>query len=60
MLVLTRKINESIIIGEGIKVKILEIRGDQVRVGIEAPKDVKIFREEILLREKDSNQKQED
>jgi carbon storage regulator len=47
MLVLTRKAGESILIGDNIKVRVLEARGSQVRIGIEAPDDVKIFREEI-------------
>ncbi len=47
MLVLTRKINESIRIGDDITIKVLEIRGSQVRLGIEAPEDVKVYREEL-------------
>jgi carbon storage regulator len=47
MLVLTRKAGETILIGENIRVRVLEARGSQVRIGIEAPDDVKIFREEI-------------
>ena len=47
MLVLTRKVNESITIGSNITVSILEIRGNQVRVGIEAPKDIPVNRTEI-------------
>ena len=55
MLVLTRKPNESLIIGEDIKVTILGIRGNQVRIGIEAPPNVSVDREEIRER-KDSGQ----
>ncbi|HHT36126.1 MAG: carbon storage regulator CsrA [Candidatus Wallacebacter cryptica] len=47
MLVLTRKINESIIIGDDIKIIVVDVRGDQVKLGIEAPKDVSVHREEI-------------
>ncbi len=48
MLVLTRKINQSIIIGNQIEVSILEIRGEQVRIGITAPQTVPIHRKEIF------------
>lgn len=48
MLVLSRKINECIIIGEGIKVMIVGISGDKVRLGIEAPRDVPVHREEVV------------
>ena len=47
MLVLTRKIGELIVIGDDIKIKIVEIKGKQVRIGIEAPRNVEINREEI-------------
>jgi len=47
MLILSRKIDEKIIIGDDITISIVEIRGDQVRIGIEAPKKVKVFREEV-------------
>ena len=48
MLILSRKINEKIIIGEEISVSIIEIRGDQVRIGVDAPKTVKVFRQEVF------------
>lgn len=48
MLVLTRRAGESIIIGNDIVVTILEVRGDQVRVGIDAPRTVSVHREEIF------------
>jgi carbon storage regulator len=48
MLILSRKINEKVVIGEDISVSIIEIRGDQVRIGIDAPKKVKVFRQEIF------------
>ncbi len=47
MLILSRKINEKIKIGEDITLTILEVRGDQVKIGVEAPKDVKVFRQEV-------------
>lgn len=48
MLVLSRRKNESVILGDGtIKFMILEIKGDKVRIGIDAPKDVTVHREEI-------------
>jgi carbon storage regulator len=47
MLVLTRKIGERIRIGDTITVRVLEVRGTQVRLGVEAPADVRIYREEI-------------
>ena len=47
MLVLSRKKNESIIIGNDITIVVVEIRGDKVRLGIEAPKEVSVHRREI-------------
>lgn len=47
MLVLTRKIEESITIGSDITVSVLEIKGNQVKIGIKAPKDVPVYRAEI-------------
>jgi carbon storage regulator len=47
MLVLTRKLDESIVIGEHITVTILKVHGDRVRLGIEAPKEIPIKREEL-------------
>lgn len=47
MLVLSRKKNESIIINDHITVTVVEIRGDKVRLGIEAPKDVTVHRREV-------------
>jgi carbon storage regulator len=48
MLILSRKLNEKIMIGEDISVSIIEIRGDQVRLGVDAPKTVKVFRREVF------------
>lgn len=55
MLILTRKTGEEIIIADNIKTKILSIRGNQVKIGIEAPEEIVILRKEVLekiLREK--------
>lgn len=48
MLILSRKVDEQIKIGENITLTIIEVRGEQVKIGIEAPKSVKVFREEVL------------
>lgn len=48
MLVLSRKRNESIVINDNIVVTIVDVRGDKVRIGIEAPRDVSVHREEVL------------
>ena len=48
MLILSRKVNEKIMIGEDISVSVIEIRGDQVRLGVDAPKTVKVFRQEVF------------
>ena len=48
MLILSRKINEKIMIGDDISVSIIDIRGDQVRIGVDAPKSVKVFRQEVF------------
>jgi len=50
MLILTRRIGESIIIGDNIVINVLGVRGLQVRLGIEAPRDVSVHREEIYQR----------
>ncbi|MBP7264944.1 MAG: carbon storage regulator CsrA [Spirochaetia bacterium] len=48
MLILTRRLNEKVVIGDGIVVSVVEIRGDQVKLGIEAPRSVKVFRQEVF------------
>lgn len=57
MLVLTRKPKESIIIGDDVEVTVVEIRGDQVRLGIEAPRALSVFRKEIYLDIKTANER---
>lgn len=54
MLVLSRKINESIVVGEDVVIKLVKIRGNVVSLGIQAPSDVKIMRFELLATEKQS------
>jgi carbon storage regulator len=49
MLVLTRKSNQSIMIGNDIEVSVLAIMGEKVRIGIQAPRDVPVFRKEVYL-----------
>ena len=49
MLALTRKKGESLIVNNNIEITVLEIRGDQVKIGINAPKDVPIYRKEVYL-----------
>lgn len=56
MLVLTRKLGESIAIDDHIKIRVVQIKGKQVRLGIEAPKDTKIHREEVYLAIQNQNE----
>ena len=58
MLILTRRVGESLIIGDDVVVNILGVKGNQVRIGVDAPKEVPVHREEIYDRiqaEKDQN-----
>ncbi|MCU1601336.1 MAG: Carbon storage regulator [Frankiales bacterium] len=48
VLVLTRRKNQSIVIGDDIIVTVLEVKGDQIRLGITAPREVQVYREELL------------
>lgn len=57
MLALARKINQSIMIGSDIEITLLGIKGDQVKIGINAPKSVPIYRKEIYMQIQDENKK---
>ena len=57
MLVLSRKINQSVMIGDDIEIILLETKGDTAKIGIVAPRDVKVFRQEIYLAIKAENEK---
>ena len=50
MLVLSRKDGEAILIGDGVRVRVLEIKGNRVKIGVEAPLDTPVFREEVKMR----------
>lgn len=55
MLALSRKVNESIMIGHDIEITILEIKGEQVKIGINAPKSVPLYRKEIYVQIQEAN-----
>lgn len=55
MLVLTRRKNQSIVIGDNIIVTVLEVKGDQIRIGITAPRDIQVYREELLAELTEAN-----
>lgn len=55
MLALARKVNQSIMIGNDIEVTLLEIKGDQIKIGINAPKNVPIYRKEIYAQIQEEN-----
>lgn len=55
MLALSRKVNESIMIGNDIEITVLEVKGDQIKIGISAPRSVPIYRKELYLQIQQSN-----
>lgn len=55
MLALSRKVGETIVIGDGIEITVLEVKGEQVKIGINAPKSVPIYRKEIYIQIQESN-----
>ncbi len=55
MLILARKLNEKLVISDDIVISIIEIRGDQVKLGIEAPKNVKVYRREVFIAIQEEN-----
>ena len=55
MLVLTRKVGESIKINDDVKVTVIEVKGRNIRLGIEAPKTTKVYREEVFVKIKQEN-----
>ncbi|MCL6589532.1 MAG: carbon storage regulator CsrA [Firmicutes bacterium] len=56
MLVLTRKLNESIMVGDEVKITIVDVKGDQVKLGITAPRQVAVHREEVYREIQKENQ----
>ena len=60
MLVLTRKGNQSIMIGDDIEVSVLAIMGEKVRIGIEAPRSIPVFRKEVYLEIQQDQPREED
>jgi carbon storage regulator len=55
VLILTRRVGENVIIGDDIVISVIEVRGDAVRIGINAPRDVAVHREEVWLQLQDAN-----
>jgi carbon storage regulator len=55
MLILTRRVGETVMIGDGITVTVLEVKGNQIRLGIQAPKEIPVHREEVYLRLQEEN-----
>lgn len=55
MLALTRKKNEALVINNNIEITILEVKGEQVKIGISAPKEIPIYRKEVFLQIQESN-----
>jgi len=57
LLVLTRKRDESIIIGDNIRIVVVDVRGDQVKLGIDAPRNISVHREEVYLEIQEENRR---
>ncbi len=57
MLVLTRKLGESITIGDDIRITVMAVKGNQVKIGIEAPTETKVYREEIYTSIVEANER---
>ncbi|HZG56542.1 carbon storage regulator CsrA [Paenibacillus sp.] len=55
MLVLSRKKGDSIMIGDNVEITVIDVIGDQIRIGINAPKDVRIYRKEVFLSIQEAN-----
>ena len=58
MLALARKVNESIMIGNDIEITVLEIKGDQIKLGVKAPKSVPIYRKELYVQIQEENKQE--
>ncbi|MGE4554386.1 MAG: carbon storage regulator CsrA [Desulfovibrionaceae bacterium] len=56
MLILTRRPGESLYLGENIRLKVLSVQGKQIKIGLEVPDDMPVYREEVYLKIKDENQ----
>ena len=59
MFILTRKVGESLLIGDDVSITILNVRGNQVKIGVKAPKEISVHREEIYQRIKQAEDKEQ-
>ena len=59
MLILTRKVGESLLIGDDVSITILNVRGNKVKIGVKAPKEISVHREEIYQRIKQAEDKEQ-